>query len=580
MNDRTRPVRRAARIAASRRTALVTAVLLGLSGVVTSGHAAIATQIAVGNKTTCAIDPAGGLFCWGVNDHGQVGDGTTIDRDTPVGVTGLASGVAAASAGDDTTCVVTTSGGAKCWGRNHRGQLGDGTMTESHVPVDVTGLTSGVAAIAAGGIASCAVTTAGGAKCWGRNARGMLGDGTLTDSTVPVDVSGLTSGVAAITVGGAHACALTTGGGVKCWGANDNGELGEGTTTDSNVPVDVTGLSSGVSAIVTHPSVGFGTCALLATGAVECWGSALALTATTPYAVPGLAAGVDAISLLSGSGLALVDGAVKSFSLPFEPGPDSAVFDVPGLTSGIVAVGGAPSDHMCVLTAAGEVKCWGNSLDPALGEGPADGGRGVPGCVVGFGDGDVDRICDAIDPCTSGTASAATPPPRLVLSHIYQDPTVGDDRLAFRARFPLPPGVAFADLDPLADGARLTLIDPGDVTEDRVYPSGAYGGRGTAGWTVNGPGTKWTFTDATGVSGKRIGKLALTDKSNGAPGGLVEVNVTRSAETLDVTPTETALQVVFVPGGATAAAAGVCAQTSLVGACAFNPRGTTLTCKP
>lgn len=572
--DRPRQRRVAPRAAVARVTlpALVlAATLVGWA----PADGAVATHISVGDATTCAIATGGGLSCWGSNDRGQLGDGTTIDRFTPVAVSGLGAGVAAVSAGSDMTCAVTTSGGAKCWGGNEKGQLGDGTTVDRPTPVDVSGLTSGVAAIAAGSSSACALTTGGGVKCWGYNVRGTLGDGTFTDSPTPVDVVGLASGVAAITHGGGHACALLTGGGVKCWGANFSGELGNGLTADSNVPVDVTGLTSGVTAVSSGPGVGTDSCALLTTGAVKCWSSGIAGVGSTPYPVSALASGVEAIAVGRRSATVIVDGAAKLLFLP------GTVIPVQGLTSGIVEVGGSPAfEHVCALNVAGEVQCFGIDI-AALGEGPAASVPGAAGCVVGFGDTDFDRICDSLDPCASGVAGGiGKPSPRLVLTSVNVDPTPGNERLSFRTRFALPAGVAFGDLNPLARGARLTLVDPGAVIADRTYPATPYAGRGTAGWTLNGSGKRWSFTDATGVNGKLVGRLALIDKGNGLPGGLVELNVTRGPETVTLGRYNVALQVVFTPGDATDAAAGLCAQTNLVGTCDFNSRLTTLTCKP
>ena len=231
--------------------------------------------VSAGGGHTCALTSGGGVKCWGGNSYGQLGDGTTTDSLVPVDVTGLASGVSGIAAGDDYACAriwplgprppasVPGGGGVKCWGRS--GNLSpNGTTTYSVVPVGVTGLASGISAIAAGGEHTCALTTGGGVKCWGANV------GT-TDrrSKVPVDVSGLASGVSAISAGSTHTCALTSGGGVKCWGENSYGQLGDGTTDHSTVPVDVAGLSSGVSAI----SAGYRhTCALMSSGGVKCWG--------------------------------------------------------------------------------------------------------------------------------------------------------------------------------------------------------------------------------------------------------------------------------------------------------------------
>jgi hypothetical protein len=162
-------------------------------------------------------------------------------RLTPVNVVGLTAGVASVRAGDINTCAVTTSGGAKCWGFNEDGELGDGTTTMRLTPVDVVGFTSGVASMALGDYHTCAVTTSGGARCWGANFAGELGDGTNVDRLTPVDVKGLSTGTVAIAAGSAHTCAITTAPGIKCWGYNSGGGVGDGTTTNRNTPVDVSG---------------------------------------------------------------------------------------------------------------------------------------------------------------------------------------------------------------------------------------------------------------------------------------------------------------------------------------------------
>lgn len=236
--------------------------------------------IGVGFSHTCAVTDAGGIKCWGSNVGGVLGDGTTDTRFTPVDVVGvggvgLLSDVKAVAAGYNHTCALTNAGGVKCWGSNSSfGQLGDGTFVDSLTPVNVSGLTSGAVAIGAGAIHTCAVLSDGGVKCWGRGAEGQVGNNTFNSSIgAPLDVVGvgnvgLLSGISALDLGYYHTCALANDGGVLCWGFNSDGEIGDGTTTSTSVPIAVSGIS-GASAV----GVGsYHSCAVTNAGVVKCWG--------------------------------------------------------------------------------------------------------------------------------------------------------------------------------------------------------------------------------------------------------------------------------------------------------------------
>ncbi len=180
--------------------------------IVVNGATLDVTQIVGGDYHACAVTTAGGAKCWGNNAYGQLGDNSTINRLTPVDVTGLTSGVSSVGVGRFHTCAVTTAGGVKCWGYNGEGQLGDNSTTIRLTPVDVTGLTSGVSSVGAGANHACAVTTAGGVKCWGRNDFGQLGDNSTVRRLTPVDVSGVKLGVSSVGVGRFHSCAVKSAG--------------------------------------------------------------------------------------------------------------------------------------------------------------------------------------------------------------------------------------------------------------------------------------------------------------------------------------------------------------------------------
>ena len=231
-------------------------------------------SIDAGAAHTCAVTSAGEAYCWGRNDRGQLGDGTTTRSAAPVAVTGSLNFQLVAAGGSSIghTCGLTDLGAAYCWGDNAGGQLGLATFDLNPHPLPgpvsgglvFKGLTVGL------GSHSCGLTDLGAAYCWGQNPFGALGNGSTMRSAVPVAVAGNLS-FNQLTAGGfvGHSCGVIDGGAAYCWGDNEPGQVGDGTTTDRLVPTavagDLTFLS--VDAGLRH------TCGRASTGTVYCWGS-------------------------------------------------------------------------------------------------------------------------------------------------------------------------------------------------------------------------------------------------------------------------------------------------------------------
>jgi len=334
-------------------------------------------RIAAGYQHTCVLTSVDGVKCWGSNQNGQLGNGTTTDAPVSGGVqvSGLASGVIAIAAGGSHTCALLSAGGVRCWGSNEHGELGDASNADSSVPVDVLGLASGVTAITAGWAHTCALTSVGGVKCWGQNTYGGLGNGTKADSSVPVDVDGLGSGVTAISAGTLHTCALSSGGGVSCWGY---GQSDDQAVFTSEVPVEVPGLASGITAIAATLDR---TCALSSGGGVTCWGPNYA--PPSGETLPDRFVPVD-LSRLSGEVVAIAPGENHTCVLTnrgtvacwgdnsygqlghLRTTTEAVPVEVKGLASGVtaIAVGGM---HTCAVTSDDEVRCWGSNGHGQLG---------------------------------------------------------------------------------------------------------------------------------------------------------------------------------------------------------------------
>ncbi|MBK6311085.1 MAG: hypothetical protein IPF42_11045 [Candidatus Microthrix sp.] len=273
--------------------------------------------VAAGGDHSCALRGDGTVSCWGENFTGALGDGTTTDSRVPVAVIGIANATAIA-ASNFQTCALLADGGVSCWGFNGEGQLGNGTTTDSSVPVLVTGITDATA-VAIGNSHSCALLADGGVSCWGRNDYGLLGDGTTIDSSVPIPVTGITDATA-IASHGYHSCALLADGGVSCWGINQWGQLGNGTASwFSNVPVEVSGLSNATGLAVGYAHA----CAIVDGGGAVCWGQ-------------------------GGYGQ-LGDGVRPSYAL--------VPVAVAGMTDATALIAG--DRHTCAILGNGDMSCWG-----------------------------------------------------------------------------------------------------------------------------------------------------------------------------------------------------------------------------
>ena len=228
-------------------------------------------QVSAGWVHSCGLASDGLAYCWGRNDSGELGDGSTDASDRPVAVAGGRT-YRDIAAGDGSSCAVAVDGAAWCWGANGSGQFGNGTTDASLVPVPVSGALSfeevGIGGRSGIGIFVCGLTAAGAAHCWGTNGAGQLGDGTVVSSSVPVTVAG---GHVFSTLGAGvgHTCGRTTLGQTWCWGAQERGQLGDPAVTNfSTALVMVTGGHTWASA----DADGFFTCGVTDVGDGYCWG--------------------------------------------------------------------------------------------------------------------------------------------------------------------------------------------------------------------------------------------------------------------------------------------------------------------
>jgi alpha-tubulin suppressor-like RCC1 family protein len=309
----------------------LTASLSGVTGATSAAFNVLAlSAVSSGLLHNCGRTSDGVAFCWGYNSNGELGNGSTANRSTPVPVSGGLS-LASIRAGGNHSCGVTTGGAAYCWGDNLVGELGNGSTTSSSTPVAVAG--GLMFAAVSPGLQShtCGLTIGGAAYCWGFGAQGQLGNDSTSNESTPVAVSGGLN-FASVTAGAFHSCGVTTGGAAYCWGSNDSGQLGNGLTTSSSTPVPVSGglTFAAVSAGSLH------TCGVTTGGAVYCWG-------------------------FNGYGQ-LGNGTTLRSSSPV---PVSGGFSFTSVSAGGL--------YSCGITTGGAAYCWGNNFEGELGNGATTG---------------------------------------------------------------------------------------------------------------------------------------------------------------------------------------------------------------
>jgi alpha-tubulin suppressor-like RCC1 family protein len=437
---------------------------------------------------------AGGeVECWGTNFVGELGNGLTDEDFSPVRyhVVGLAGAVALSTAGQDIeghTCALISNGTARCWGTNYDGDLGDGTTTLRRTPVTVIGLT-GAVEVGAGQFHSCALIGDGTVECWGDNETGQLGDGTDNTSPSPVKVSGL-SDVSQLGVGFDGNCAVRENGELDCWGNNFWGAIGIG-ATESNVPVALPGITT-----ATQVSVGvYHSCVRLSGGQVMCWGEdgegqlgngEEKFVEETPVLVSGISNAVQVAVGQAHSCALLADGTVECWgqnvtgALGVAGVTQSAVpVAVPGLAN-VVEIA-ASRDATCALLAGGEAVCWGGEFGRlSTATAPPGGGGAGGGTPIEGG------------PATTGTPTGTSngPPVVRITSHPAEETADQTGVFGFA-------GVAGGSYEcsidggawkPCTSGDSFGPLQPGDHRfEVRERLKGVTGPAAAYSWTVDLP---------------------------------------------------------------------------------------------
>jgi len=360
------------------------------------------SSISAHENNTCGLSD-GLIYCWGLNQSGQLGNGNFTNSNYPVGVSSITNAIQI-SVGRNAACAVLSNGTVKCWGENGNGGLGNGSQTNSNIPTSVLNVSSAIQ-VSAGDGSACALLSAGTIKCWGYNYWGNAGDGTSgsggtdvvnSSKTTPVTVSGVADATQ-ISVGNSRTCALLTDQTISCWGYGGAGQLGNGSysyPTSSKFVVGGIANAISISGIEDH------TCALLSTGAVKCWGlgnqgqlggavlwdaAKGAYLSSTPVTVAGISSATSistgfnhSCATITGNTIycwgsnsngQLGDGTLNGTGITSQIAGEwtltSTPIQVQGINdAGVIKNGGA---HSCALSTSDTLKCWGSNSYGQLG---------------------------------------------------------------------------------------------------------------------------------------------------------------------------------------------------------------------
>ena len=400
------------------------------------GTGRTAVALSSGYQHTCAILDNGAVSCWGRGSSGQLGNGGTSDQTTPTLTSSLGTGrtAVALSSGSFHTCAILDNGAVSCWGYGYWGQLGNGGTSTKTTPTLTSSLGTGRTAalserdhdgdgtfnifqahsnldyrestLSSGEYHTCAILDNGAVSCWGWGGYGRLGNGGISQKYTPTLTSSLGTGRTAVALssGYSHTCAILDNGAVSCWGRGNNGQLGNGATSDRSTPTLTSSLGTGRTAVALS-SGGYHTCAILDNGAVSCWGrgnygqlgNSATSDKTTPTLTSSLGTGRTAVALSSGGHhtCAILDnGAVSCWGRGTYGqlgNGGTSTKTIPTLTSslgtGRTAVALSSGDlHTCAILDNGAVSCWGYGHYHQLGNG-ATSDRSTPTLTSSLGTG-------------------------------------------------------------------------------------------------------------------------------------------------------------------------------------------------